>query len=56
MALLVKRAFDLVVTSLALVVGSPLIIGIALSIRLRDGAPVLFRQTRVGSTRSSSRC
>jgi exopolysaccharide biosynthesis polyprenyl glycosylphosphotransferase len=47
-ALVVKRAFDIVVAGLALIAGSPLLLGIALSIRLRDGAPVLFRQTRIG--------
>jgi exopolysaccharide biosynthesis polyprenyl glycosylphosphotransferase len=47
-ALLVKRAFDLVVATLALIVGSPLLLLIATSLRLREGAPVLFRQTRIG--------
>src|SRR5204862_7312868 len=35
-ALVVKRAFDIVVAGLALIVGSPLLLAIALSIRLRD--------------------
>ena len=47
-ALVVKRGFDMVVAGLAMLVGSPLLLGIALSIRLRDGSPVLFRQTRIG--------
>lgn len=47
-ALVVKRAFDVVVSGLAIVMGAPLLLGIALSIRLRDGSPVLFRQTRIG--------
>jgi exopolysaccharide biosynthesis polyprenyl glycosylphosphotransferase len=47
-ALVVKRALDIVVAGLAMIVGSPLLLGIALSIRLRDGSPVLFRQTRIG--------
>ena len=47
-ALVVKRAFDIAVSALALVIGSPILLAIALSIRLRDGAPVLFRQTRIG--------
>jgi lipopolysaccharide/colanic/teichoic acid biosynthesis glycosyltransferase len=46
--LVVKRAFDIVVAGLALIAGSPLLLGIAMSIRLRDGAPVIFRQTRIG--------
>jgi exopolysaccharide biosynthesis polyprenyl glycosylphosphotransferase len=47
-ALVVKRAFDIVVSGLALIVGSPLFAAIALSIKLRDGSPILFRQTRTG--------
>ena len=47
-ALVVKRAIDVVVAAAALVVLSPLLAGIALVIRGRDGAPVLFRQERVG--------
>lgn len=47
-ALVVKRAFDMLVSGLALVVGSPILLAIALSVRLRDGSPVLFRQTRIG--------
>jgi exopolysaccharide biosynthesis polyprenyl glycosylphosphotransferase len=47
-ALVVKRAFDIVVAGLAMTVGLPLLLGIGLVIRLRDGSPVLFRQTRIG--------
>jgi exopolysaccharide biosynthesis polyprenyl glycosylphosphotransferase len=47
-ALLVKRVFDMVVATLALSVGSPILGAIALWVRLRDGSPVLFRQTRIG--------
>jgi exopolysaccharide biosynthesis polyprenyl glycosylphosphotransferase len=47
-ALVVKRAFDVVVSGLAMVVGLPLLLGIALVIRARDGSPVLFRQVRIG--------
>jgi exopolysaccharide biosynthesis polyprenyl glycosylphosphotransferase len=47
-ALVVKRAFDMVVSALALAIGSPILLGIALSVRARDGSPVLFRQTRIG--------
>jgi exopolysaccharide biosynthesis polyprenyl glycosylphosphotransferase len=47
-ALVVKRAFDIVVAGLALLVGSPLLLLIALAIGARDGAPILFRQTRIG--------
>jgi len=43
-----KRAFDLVVASLALVVLAPFFVLIALAIRLESPGPALFRQTRYG--------
>jgi lipopolysaccharide/colanic/teichoic acid biosynthesis glycosyltransferase len=43
-----KRALDIAVSAMALVVLSPIVAILSLWIRLRDGAPVLFRQTRVG--------
>ncbi|MGQ4544299.1 sugar transferase [Dermabacteraceae bacterium P13088] len=43
-----KRAFDVVVASGILLVLSPLLLVIALVIKLGDGGPVLFKQTRVG--------
>ncbi|MDP8904235.1 MAG: sugar transferase [Chloroflexota bacterium] len=43
-----KRAFDIVVSAFALVVLSPLILGVALAIGLIDGPPVVFRHRRVG--------
>jgi exopolysaccharide biosynthesis polyprenyl glycosylphosphotransferase len=47
-ALVVKRAIDLVVSAAALLVLSPVLLVVALVIRAREGAPVVFRQTRVG--------
>ncbi len=46
--LALKRALDIVGATLALVLLSPLLLGIAALLRLREGPPVLFRQTRVG--------
>ena len=43
-----KRVVDFVGAAISLVVLSPLILGTAAAIRLRDGSPVLFRQTRIG--------
>ena len=43
-----KRTFDLVVSSTALILTSPLWIGIALAIKLTSRGPVLFKQVRVG--------
>ena len=44
----VKRMFDVLVALTALTILSPLLLLAAAAIRLRDGSPVLFRQTRVG--------
>jgi lipopolysaccharide/colanic/teichoic acid biosynthesis glycosyltransferase len=43
-----KRLLDIVVTSIALIALSPLMLLTALSIKLTDRGPVLFWQTRVG--------
>lgn len=43
-----KRLFDIVGASLMLLVSSPVLLFVALAIRLGDKGPVLFRQTRVG--------
>ena len=45
---LVKRAFDLTVTTLALIPALPLMALIALAIRLDSDGPALFKQKRVG--------
>ena len=43
-----KRAFDLVVASLGLVLLAPFFVLVALAIRLESPGPALFRQTRYG--------
>jgi lipopolysaccharide/colanic/teichoic acid biosynthesis glycosyltransferase len=43
-----KRALDLVVASVALVVSAPLLIIAAVLVRLSSRGPILFRQERVG--------
>ena len=43
-----KRIFDFLCAAAALLVLSPLLVGIALRIRWKLGAPVLFKQTRPG--------
>jgi exopolysaccharide biosynthesis polyprenyl glycosylphosphotransferase len=45
---IVKRAFDIVAASAAFVALAPLLLLIALAIRLDDHGPVFFRQRRVG--------
>ena len=44
----VKRIFDLIVGSAALILGSPLMLAAALAIRLDSPGPVLLRQPRIG--------
>jgi undecaprenyl phosphate N,N'-diacetylbacillosamine 1-phosphate transferase len=43
-----KRLLDLVLSSLALVLLSPLLLGLAVLVRFRLGRPVIFRQRRPG--------
>jgi len=43
-----KRCFDVVVASLLLIVLSPIMLAIAVAIRLVDGGPVFFVQNRIG--------
>ncbi|QIM21347.1 sugar transferase [Phycicoccus sp. HDW14] len=51
-----KRAFDIVGASAGLLLAGPVLLATALAIRLHDGGPVLFRQTRVGLTGSFFDC
>ncbi len=48
LALLVKRILDMLVAAAALVVLSPLLVVIAVVIRIDTHGPIVFRQTRVG--------
>ena len=43
-----KRLFDVTIASAGLLLLSPLMIAVAIAIKLEDGGPVLFRQQRVG--------
>ena len=43
-----KRLFDLTLSTIALVVLAPIMLGAAIAIKLEDGGPVFFRQKRVG--------
>lgn len=44
----IKRIIDIVLSAVALIVSSPIMFGVAIAIKLDDGGPVLFKQTRVG--------
>jgi exopolysaccharide biosynthesis polyprenyl glycosylphosphotransferase len=43
-----KRALDIVVSTTMLVLAAPIMAAVAFAIRLDDGKPTLFRQTRIG--------
>lgn len=45
---MVKRLFDLLVSALALVVLSPVLLAIALAVKVDSSGPVFFKQQRVG--------
>jgi exopolysaccharide biosynthesis polyprenyl glycosylphosphotransferase len=45
---LVKRATDIVLSSIGLLIISPLMLGIAAVVKLQDDGPVIFRQARIG--------
>ncbi len=51
-----KRVFDLVVSSLMILLLSPLLAAVAMLVRLRLGSPVLFRQKRAGWFGSRFEC
>lgn len=44
----IKRAFDIVVSAVGMIVFAPVAVLIALAIKLEDGGPILFKQERVG--------
>lgn len=44
----VKRLGDVLATAFALLVALPIFLAVALAIKLEDGGPVFFKQTRVG--------
>ncbi len=46
--LVVKRVIDIVGAAVGLVVLSPVLVATALAVRISDGSPIMFRQTRVG--------
>ncbi len=43
-----KRLTDVVLTGIGLILAAPVLLVIALAVKLEDGGPVIFRQTRVG--------
>ena len=55
LALLTKRAFDVVAAVIGLIVLSPVFIGVAIAIRA-DGGPAIFRQARIGREGETFQC
>ena len=49
----VKRALDIIISGLALIVLSPLMAVVALLVRIKHGSPVLFKQERPGLNEKS---
>src|SRR5690554_6912637 len=45
---MVKRLFDIVISTLLLIILSPVILVVAILVRLTLGSPVLFKQVRPG--------
>jgi lipopolysaccharide/colanic/teichoic acid biosynthesis glycosyltransferase len=43
-----RRVFDVLLSSIGLIVLAPLLCALAILVRLRDGSPVVYRATRVG--------
>ncbi len=50
---IIKRAFDIVVSALALIVISPLLLVLALAVKVTSRGPVLYRQARLGRDHQS---
>jgi exopolysaccharide biosynthesis polyprenyl glycosylphosphotransferase len=48
LALAVKRLIDIVASAVGLIVMSPVLAGVAAYVWIKDGRPVLFKQTRIG--------
>lgn len=51
-----KRTFDLIGAATALVIVAPILMIIAILIKMQDGGPVLYRQNRIGSRGKSFGC
>jgi lipopolysaccharide/colanic/teichoic acid biosynthesis glycosyltransferase len=56
LSLLIKRLFDIIVSFTVLTLLSPLLVLIALAIKLEDGGPILYVQDRVGKDGKIFRC
>ena len=48
MYLIIKRSFDILISICGLVVAAPILLVIAVIVKLQDGGPIIFVQKRVG--------
>lgn len=51
-----KRLFDLFGSTLLILLTSPIMLAVAIAVKLNDGGPVFFRQVRVGKDGKHFRC
>ena len=51
-----KRAMDIVLSGMGLIILSPLLLGISIAIKIDDPGPVVFTQKRMGRIRSTLSC
>lgn len=51
-----KRLFDIIGSGLLIVVSAPIMLAVALAIKIDDGGPIFFRQVRVGKDGKLFRC
>ena len=52
----IKRLLDIIGSLCALIISSPILLGVAIAIKLDDGGPVFFSQTRIGLHGKRSKC
>jgi len=52
----IKRTFDILGSSLFLLFASPILLAVAIAIKLEDGGPIFFKQVRVGRRGDEFEC
>lgn len=48
MYFVLKRLLDIVISGVAIIILSPILLGVSIAIKLDSNGPVLFKQKRVG--------
>lgn len=44
----IKRVIDIILSLIAIIISSPIMLGVVIAIKLDDGGPILFKQKRIG--------